>query len=266
MSNWLQRIDALDLSLFNRIESQTSPADRISLLAAQRATARCHPQYTYLEIGSHLGGSIQPHLVDQRCKKIYSIDARPRQQPDDRSPGYVAYYENNSSERMLALLGTIGAGEVNKIECFDLDASQIETASISDAPDLIFIDGEHTNRAVLSDFEFCNKVVGKGGTILFHDFFMVYPAILEICRTLDRQRRTYLPLKFESCVFGIFFSPQMVYADSFLAEQYRRNKHFVPIFRLKVLLKKFLPGAVLSAVRAMRKLPGAPAEHPQAAR
>lgn len=116
------QVEALDLSLFEKIESETSTEDRRSLLAVQRATTRRHERYVYLEIGSHIGGSIQPHLVDSRCKRIYSIDPRPSQQPDDRSEVGVCNYENNSTDRMIELLRAFAPNAVSKIQCFDMDA------------------------------------------------------------------------------------------------------------------------------------------------
>lgn len=52
------RIDRLDITLFDHVFSDTSASDRRALLAAQRAVARAHGEYVYLEIGSHLGGTI----------------------------------------------------------------------------------------------------------------------------------------------------------------------------------------------------------------
>jgi hypothetical protein len=83
------RIRDLDLSLFDNIPTQTTKADQRALLGVQRAVMTKHEQFTYLEIGSHLGGSIQPYLVNPTCKHIYSIDPRPLSQPDDREKGYV---------------------------------------------------------------------------------------------------------------------------------------------------------------------------------
>jgi hypothetical protein len=48
MNDWTDRVEALDLSLFNAISSQTSEGDRRSLLAVQRAIARGHNEYVYL--------------------------------------------------------------------------------------------------------------------------------------------------------------------------------------------------------------------------
>jgi len=100
----LGRIASLDMTLFAAIPTQTSDEDKTALLAVQRAVAVRHGRYSYLEIGSHLGGSIQPHLVDPRCEVVYSIDPRPENQPDDAFDGHVIFYEGNSTGRMLKLL------------------------------------------------------------------------------------------------------------------------------------------------------------------
>jgi len=254
MNNWIKRIDTLDISLFEAIPSQTSPGDRLSLLAVQRAIARKHKEYVYLEIGSHLGGSLQPHLADDRCKRIYSIDPRPSQQLDDRSPGFVAYYEDNSSERMLKMLGSAGYGDLAKIECFDLDASKVDPSKIISNPLIAFIDGEHTKAAVISDFQFCAKVMSKDGVVLFHDFYIIYPALLEICNQLDKQDRTYLCLMLEDGVFAILLDPDLVMSDLYLASLYNRHKHFWFAFRIKTWLKKSLPIPLLTLIRNVREM------------
>src|SRR4051812_12044666 len=94
MPQFEDRIAELDLSLFDVIPSQSTSDDKGSLLALQLAVRDAVGEYTYLEIGSYLGGSIQPHLLDPECRKIYSIDKRPRSQPDERGIDYI--YENNS--------------------------------------------------------------------------------------------------------------------------------------------------------------------------
>ena len=98
MPDAVSRVESFDLSLFERIPSQTSPEDKRALLCVQKAIAKNHKSFAYYEIGSHLGGSIQPYLVDPRCTKIYSIDPRPFVGPDDRSEGWLAVYEGNSTQ------------------------------------------------------------------------------------------------------------------------------------------------------------------------
>jgi hypothetical protein len=253
MQDWIERIDKLDISVFESIYSQTTNEDKWSLLAVQRATAGKYKEYVYLEIGSHLGGSIQPHLVDDRCKRIYSIDPRPSSQPDERSPGYVAHYENNSTQRMLQLLGTIGHGDLGKIECFDLDASEVDPKSIRFKPRIVLIDGQHTNAAVLSDYRFCSSVVDRGATILFHDFGIVALGILEICKGLERRGVSYVACNLEGAVFGIFLDPDLAKSDPDLLSTFNKNVSQWRRFRLKERLKRVLPGPVVSAVKRWKQ-------------
>ena len=79
-----QFLKNLDTSVFEGIPSQTSDDDRKSLLALQAGVRSRRKTYTYLEIGSFLGGSLQPHLLDRSCERIYSIDKRCVVAPDDR--------------------------------------------------------------------------------------------------------------------------------------------------------------------------------------
>jgi hypothetical protein len=81
------RIADGDVTLFDHIAlTQSEPDDRKALLAIHDAVARRGP-FTYLEIGSYLGGSLQAVVADPRCKHIISIDPRPEAPPDERG-GY----------------------------------------------------------------------------------------------------------------------------------------------------------------------------------
>ena len=233
------QLDSLEISVFNEIPSETSDDDRRSLLAVQRATARFYKSYSYLEIGSHLGGSIQPHLLDERCQKIFSIDPRPKQQPDDRSVGYVAHYEGNSTERMLSNLKNLGNVDITKLECHDLASWEMDPNKINPAPQLAFIDGEHTKRAVLSDFRFCRAVIHEKGAILFHDYHHVHHAITAICNELKKEKVPNVPVKLGGSVFAIFFGEEILSSDPFLANLHSTNKHFVLIFKAKKILEKY---------------------------
>jgi hypothetical protein len=178
MSSFEEQLAALDISLFARIPAQLEDGDRRSLLAVQLAIRERFPEYIYLEIGSHLGGSIQPHLRDSRCKRIYSIDKRPIEQVDDR--GFPCYYPENSTKRMLELLREIDPQVDARITCFDMDASAVDPRAVDPRPDLCFIDGEHTDRAAFSDYASCRKMMGNRGIVLFHDANIVFPALVRI--------------------------------------------------------------------------------------
>ena len=68
------------------INSQTSVTDRLALLQVRSLLQRTLPSYTYLEIGSFLGGSLTPFLRDPQCTRVLSIDERNRQQPPEGRP------------------------------------------------------------------------------------------------------------------------------------------------------------------------------------
>jgi len=189
----------LDLKLFEKIPAQLTDADKRSLLAVQQALRDRIPEYRYLEIGSHLGGSIQPHLQDPRCKRIYSIDKRPLQVADER--GYNVPYPENSTAQMLQLLRQIDPNADQRIICFDTDSSAVDPAAITPPPQLCLIDGEHTDRAAAADFAFCKSVVGERGVILFHDPNIIYIALTRILQSLGDAGTPFHAYALPSSVF-----------------------------------------------------------------
>ncbi len=174
MSNFEQLISNLDLKIFEKIKTQLTDNDKQTLLGCQFAVRNLLPNYNYLEIGSYLGGSIQPHLLDEKCARVYSIDKRPLRQPDERGVDYI--YLNNSTARMLELLSEIAL--TDKIKTIDGDTRrEVKPSQIEEKIQMCFIDGEHTDEAVLSDFKFCLEVLDENGAILFHDSAINYNAI-----------------------------------------------------------------------------------------
>lgn len=183
MTEFENDIRNLDLRLFEKITSQSTDHDKQSLLACQLAVRELLPDYSYLEIGSYLGGSIQPHLLDPKCKRIYSIDKRPDSQPDAR--GYSWIYQNNSTARMLELLSGVSA-DTSKIITIDGDTKSINLTQVIESPDLCFIDGEHTDEAVITDFKFCLDVLEENGAIVFHDAQITYDGIASCIEFLEK--------------------------------------------------------------------------------
>ena len=209
-----QRIDSLDLQLFRAIETQSKEGDRKSWLALQRAIRHSEGEYTYLEIGSYLGGSIQQHLLDPRCRKIFSIDKRPLEAPDAR--GCPWQYEGNSTERMLQNLRLVAPSQVSKVMCVGSDGSDIDPALIEPSPDMCFIDVEHTESAVLSDFEFCLKVCSPNAVIYFHDASFLYPALLEIEQILTKRNIPFVSLKMLGSTYAIALADCPIRYDEFV--------------------------------------------------
>jgi hypothetical protein len=211
----LERLNRLDASLFDAVESQTSVQDRRSLLALHGATADALGAFSYLEIGSHKGGSLQVLVTDERCRKIVSIDPRPEWQPDDRGAEGFAY-SGNSTDEMLELLAAVPGADVTKIETIELGTEAIDPQAL-ERPDLCFVDGEHTAAAALRDGRFCRAVLRGRGVIAFHDFWIVAAAILRFLRE-TKGARGYL---LRSSVFVVELGGATVGTDSRIAAQRR---------------------------------------------
>jgi hypothetical protein len=200
-SEFKSRIEGLDATLFSKILSQTTDADKKSLLAIQACTRASTEKYAYLEIGSYLGGSIQPHLLDPKCGKIYSIDKRQIVSRDERveEPGYPG----NTQEHMLSLLTALDPENVTKTECLEGDTRSISPSLIHEAPNLCFIDGEHTPSAVVEDFDFCARVCAAGATIVFHDAQTVFRGLRSVISKLKKSGRKFSAHALSDMVYAI---------------------------------------------------------------
>ena len=74
------------------------------------------------------------------------------------------------------------------IKTFDSDASKLDPAQFIQKPDFCFIDGEHTNRAILSDFSFCLGVCAPDAVIALHDANIIFGGLPLIKRRLRGRR------------------------------------------------------------------------------
>ena len=178
-----KRLQQADLSLFDPITTSATADDRRSLLALQAAVRL--PGYAYLEIGSERGGSLQTHLADPWCAAIFSIDLRVSSVPDARGTGFV--YHDNTTAHMIAGLTKYYGKTVDKILTFDHRAAEVSTVKITPAPHLIFIDGEHTRKAVTTDFADARRFASSETLIAFHDAQLVHIGIKDCLNTLERE-------------------------------------------------------------------------------
>jgi Methyltransferase domain len=168
-----EKLAAVDTSLFGHVRSQTSERDRTSLLALHHACREVHGEFGYLEIGSHLGGSLQVLVADPRCTSITSIDSRPEAAPDVRGQ---SSYPGNTTARMLERLASVPGADLSKVHTIESDTSMLAAERIA-PPQLCLIDGEHTHDAALRDARFCRRVLRDRGAIAFHDRRLVRSAI-----------------------------------------------------------------------------------------
>jgi hypothetical protein len=187
------RFAALDASLFC-IETQTSLLDRYSLLRIQNLVRRLQGRYSYLEIGSHLGGTLLPHLLDQNCMSVHSVDPRPQRQSDER--GLDFEYSENSTARMIEQLSNVKPSlSLQRLVIWENDAANIPPHSYGRQFDLVFIDGEHTNIAAFSDFVSVLPTLTRDALVVFHDANLVIDAINNAERLLR-----HLGVRFETLI------------------------------------------------------------------
>lgn len=186
--------------MFDYIQSQTTLNDKRALLALQAANRRrTGERFVYLEIGSHLGGSLQPLVVDPACAQIYSIDPRPKSWADER--GLNRAFADNSSAKMLELLAKIPNADTSKVKTFEEDTESLNPKLVSSEPDYCFIDGEHTDAAALRDAQFCLEVMNANGCIAFHDANIVYKGIDSFLKELIARGRQFRPYILPDSVF-----------------------------------------------------------------
>jgi len=154
------------------IQSQTSLSDKAFILNAMALINQPGDDYSYVEIGSYLGGSLTPFLTDTHCKLVLSIDERERQQEDERGAKFD--YVGITHKTMIDNLNAHGIN-TEKLQTFDGSIDAIKTPD--NAFDLAFIDGEHTDVACFRDFLWVLPMMKPDAIIMLHDSTLIYKAI-----------------------------------------------------------------------------------------
>jgi hypothetical protein len=201
-------VGARDLRLFDLVPTATTPDDRRSLLELQNVVALKVPSYTYLEVGSYLGGSLVPHLVDERCGVVVSIDPHPPSQPDVRG----RQIENNdvtTAVMVKVLTRAIGEKPLGKLLTYEVDARDAMLTGTLPTFDLAFIDGEHTNVAVASDFLSVMHVAKANSIIAFHDANLIHPALLIVEKILADRGVPFVSSFLKTNVFALGLGDMM---------------------------------------------------------
>lgn len=234
------RIDELDPSLFEHIESiGSSVADRRSLLALHAALA-ARGNFRFLEVGSYLGASLQAFIVDPRCTRIVSIDRRDQVSPDERP--IQPEYPGNTTGQMLDRLSEVQGADLEKLITIDSSTEELEPAGLT--ADLCFIDAEHTNAAVLRDARFCRRVIRDRGVIVFHKRAVVGLGIRQFLHELSRYRA--YPLAHE--LFVVEINLPSLLSDPRVRMQVPRKAWFL-VDRLRVVRPALQVGAMIQSLR-----------------
>ena len=106
------------------VSSQTSDADKLILLKIIKFVKKIKKNFNYIEIGSFLGGSLTPFLMETSCKSIVSIDKRNQKQDDERNEEWS--YENINEKDMINGLKKHGLN-TSKLKTFNGDIKNFKT-------------------------------------------------------------------------------------------------------------------------------------------
>lgn len=174
-----------DVSYLFPIPSQTSTNDRVWLTQLFEHV-RSQGTYRYMEIGSFMGGTLTPALLDESCTAVLSIDSRPNAIADSRN---IMLDYNRTTADMLELLKTKDSLDLAKLATFDGCASQCDFRG--QHYELAFIDAEHTDEAVFRDFLAIYDHLSRQAVCAFHDTNQVTAGLENVLAFLGYQRREF---------------------------------------------------------------------------
>lgn len=132
--------------------------------------------YRYFEIGSYLGKSLQPHVMDDDCFSALSIDLRPGRTPDEQ--GALDQYQHVTTRHMLDGRRQYASdSQMQKLSTRETTSASLCSDPPADRFDLAFIDGEHTIAAAFADFLSVLTVMHAQCIVVFDDTHIIYPAV-----------------------------------------------------------------------------------------
>jgi cephalosporin hydroxylase len=188
--------------------------DHYTMLALQDIVQKTAP-CVYLEVGSLLGGSMVPYLLDPRCIEVHSVDLRPPLTPDER--GITYDYDHATTAQMIEnLKREVPDSNMQKLRTYDMDSAAFAKKFLPSAtlsyeqnytvrPNLVFLDAEHTNRAVFQDFLNLNELLQEDAIFAFHDSNLIFDALTNI----------QAMLKYHLVAFHAAYLPDVVFALAF---------------------------------------------------
>ena len=189
-----------EIEKFFPIPSQTSLVDKFVILKINKLMNLKTKNFIYLEIGSYLGGSLTPFLLNNNCKRVISIDKRNQIIDDERNEKWS--YRKINEKLMIKNLKEKKL-DTSKLKSFNGDISDYKS---KEKHDLAFIDGIHTDKNTFSDFLYTLDKVNKNCVILFHDSDVIFKALLLIKELLKKNNYIFKIAKFkDSVITGFFF-------------------------------------------------------------
>ena len=182
------------------IQSQTSWSDKACLLASMMLMPLYNQSYSYVEIGSYLGGSLTPFLMDPLCNLVLSIDDRGLQLPDERGAKFD--YTGVTNQTMI---GNLKKHEINTDKLQTFDGSVDIFRPTGQVFDLAFIDGEHTDFGCFRDFLWLLPMMKPDSLVMFHDSTLIYKTLRLIQLYLKKQGISFRFMKKAGSAISIIF-------------------------------------------------------------
>ena len=161
------------------ISSQTSDTDKIFILKTIETVLLNEPIFKYIEVGSFMGGSLTPFLMERGCSLVASIDERGKHSSDERGAKFD--YSEITSKSMIDKLISHGI-DISKLLIHD---GTVKTFHCDENTfDIAFIDGEHTDVACVRDFIWIYPKMKNNSIILFHDSTIIHKGLSIILELL----------------------------------------------------------------------------------
>ncbi len=187
--------------------------DQASLLALRRIVQADEP-CVYLEIGSELGRSLLPALLDPKCTEVHSVDLRPVSTPDDR--GRTWEYGVTTQQMRDELAKTATPEQMAKLKTYDMDTTVFSKYVVSGPlaapiiPNLVFLDAEHTTVAAFQDYLNLSGMLPANAIFAGHDSNLIFDAILNIDAMLNSNRIIHHLAYLSDVVFAFAFGSYIV--------------------------------------------------------
>jgi len=181
--------------------------DQATLLKLRQIVQAIEP-CVYLEVGSELGRSLQPALLDPKCVAVHSVDLRPASTPDER--GRTWEYGVTAAQMIAELSKTVPLDQLVKLHTYDMDTAMF-AARHNVHPNLVFLDAEHTNAAVFQDVLNLADLMPDDFIFAGHDSNLIFDALLNIKAMLTWSgvsvHLAYLPDVVFAFAFGKYIEP-----------------------------------------------------------
>jgi hypothetical protein len=152
---------------------------------------------------------------------------------------------------MFEFLRKIGPEQLGKISYFEVDARDVDRDAIPEPPDFCFIDGEHTDKAVLSDFEFCLSVCAPNAAICFHDCAVVFRPLKAILTSLEERGIDFTARKLAGETFGIFLRNCPCPEDPFIRDHSSDGIRWLRTRTIRELIPHWLRVQVRTAYKRL---------------